>query len=86
MGKLCRLSYCMYISLNSSKTFLKQNSEQMEESFMLLPLLAMYLYQIHCSNKTAVISNCNPYFKYSTCPGDNFELTNLHINNLSFQQ
>ena len=28
VGKLCRLSYCMYISLNSSKTILKENMEK----------------------------------------------------------
>ena len=43
LGKLCRLSNCMYISLNSSKTILKQTMEQMEESLMLLALLTMYL-------------------------------------------
>ena len=29
--KLCRLSYCMYISLNSSEAILKQNMEQMKK-------------------------------------------------------
>ena len=36
VGKLCRLSYCMYIPQNSSKTILKRNMKQMEETFMLL--------------------------------------------------
>ena len=43
VGKLCRSSYCMYISLNSSETILKQNMEQTEEAFMLLALLTMCL-------------------------------------------
>ena len=41
LGKLCRLSYCLYISLNSSKTILKQNMEKMEETFTLLALLTI---------------------------------------------
>ena len=32
VGKLCRLSFFMYIFQNSSKTILKQNMEQMEET------------------------------------------------------
>ena len=43
VGKLCRSSYCMYISLNSSETILKQNMEQTEEAFMLLALLTISL-------------------------------------------
>ena len=84
-GKLCRLSYCIYIFRSSSKTILKQNMEQMEETFMLLHYWQR-LYQIHCSNKAAVISKCNPCFKYSKCPGDALKLTDLHINTLTFQK
>ena len=72
VGKLCCLSYCMYIFQNSSKTILKQSMEQR-------------VYQIHCSNKGAVILKCSPCFKRSKCPGHSFKLTNLHINNLPFQ-
>ena len=43
VGKLCRSSYCMYIYLNSYETILKQNMEQMEETFMLLASLTMCL-------------------------------------------
>ena len=41
--ELCRLSYCMYISLKNSKTTLKQNMEHMGETFMLLALLTTCL-------------------------------------------
>ena len=83
--KLCCLSYCMYISLNAFKTTLKQNMKQMEESFMLLALLTMCLSD-SLFYKTVLISKCSSCFKYSTYPGDNFELTDLHINSLPFQK
>ena len=41
--KFCRLSYRMYIFQNSSKTILKHNMDQMEETFMLLELLTTCL-------------------------------------------
>ena len=34
-GKICCLSYCMHISLSISKSILKQNREQIEETFVI---------------------------------------------------